>query len=72
MSRKKLKDIKTKFDAEEMIEYHINQGGPYSHNLIGVVLREADKQLGRAVANDLIDDYSLDSRYGMNKEEVDD
>lgn len=66
--RKRLPDLKTKADAEEMIEYHIRQNGSHTHNLIGMVLRQTAEVLGYEVANELVDEFSLDLRYGMNKE----
>ena len=59
--------IKTVEDAKEKIERAIESGGSFTHNILGLILREVDKLFGTKVANDLIDEYNLED-YGINKE----
>lgn len=45
----------------------IIRNGPYSHNIIGLVLRGVSQKVGYDAANGLIDEFSL-HRHGYSKE----
>lgn len=60
----KIKDLS---DAKKEIKETIDQEGPYTRNILRCILRIVDKEFGKDVANDLIDEFDLES-YGMNKE----
>lgn len=63
------RDMKTIKDAEAQIERLIDPyGRPYTHNLVGMTLRQIDEKFGREEANRLIDEYELDDLFGGNKE----
>lgn len=52
-------------EARRKIERAIEQSGPYSHNIVGFVLREVAKAHGTAKANALIDEYGIEDLYGI-------
>jgi hypothetical protein len=54
------------FQAE--LERLMSRKGSHTHNIIGILLRQVDKKLGRESANKMIDDYFLDCLYGFNRE----
>ena len=55
----------TKDDARKKIERAMEQNGGFTHNLIGMAL----SMIGdNKKANELIDEYSLDELYGIEKE----
>jgi hypothetical protein len=62
-----MSDIKTMDDARQEIRKHLLRRGSYTHNLLGMVLRDCDKKFGRAFVNNLIDEFDLEY-YGINKE----
>ncbi len=43
---------------------------PFSHNIIGMLLREASEKFGDSVANDLIEEFGLE-RQGWSKVKMD-
>lgn len=55
------KEIKV---AKEKIEKAIIQDGPYSHNIVGLVLSGLND---KKAANKLIDEFELDELYGIQK-----
>jgi len=55
-----MKPQKTLEDFHRKIEYEIDKAGPYSHNIIGIVLRQIDKQFGVEAANNAIEFFALD------------
>lgn len=42
------------------IENHLDNGGPFAHNMIGIVLSEIDKRFGKDEANNSIELFGLD------------
>ena len=54
-----LADIKTD------IEYLLDDEGQYTHNIISAKLRTVAEKFGRGAANDLITEFSLDTRFGI-------
>jgi|GEM_PF-6151770 len=58
-----------KDQARSKIERYINSSGGVSHNLIGFALRQLAKSTkSNKDSNELIDEYSLQDLYGINKE----
>ena len=54
--------------ARERIRKVLDQNGQYTHNIIGLVLTMLAQELGnKGIANQLIDEYKLTKRFGINK-----
>lgn len=51
--------------AKEQIDRAIDRNGPYSHNIIGLVLNDVSAKLGRRAANSLIEEFDLEALYGF-------
>lgn len=54
-------------EAKIEIAKTIRRGGPFSHNIVGCVLRMVAKDFGYAQANALVDEFKLTKRYGIPK-----
>lgn len=63
----KLNEIETYEDAQTEIEAQLSNSGIYTHNILGMLLRHVDENIGRKEANQLIEEYCLDN-YGFNEE----
>lgn len=50
------------------IEKAMNQGGNFTHNIIGLSLSSLASKCGKKYANELIDELGLDDLYGIEKE----
>lgn len=48
--------------AKAKIKQELERNGPYSHNIIGLVLGQVAKQFSKASANRLIDECGLQSK----------
>ena len=59
-------DIDEKY---EEVRAHIDAPGPYSHNIISYTLREVAAELGKDVANKMVDDLDLTDLFGIGKAE---
>jgi hypothetical protein len=53
--------------AKDDIEAALARDGGYSHNVIGLALQSIAEKLGRHTANDIIEEYELES-MGWEKE----
>ncbi len=51
--------------AREKIETAIDQNGPYSHNICGLVLSSVVQDHGFETANELIEEYGLEFLYSI-------
>lgn len=51
--------------AREQIQKAIDQDGPYSHNIVGLVLSSVASDYGTAQANELIAEFDLTEVYGI-------
>ena len=49
------------------IEAEVEKQGSYSHNIVGIVLRQVSKEFSVNVANGLVDEYELDEVFGIQK-----
>lgn len=61
-----MKQLKELYDD---IQGHIDDPGPYSHNIISIILRDIANHHGKAVANKAIRDLGLDE-LGWEEEPV--
>ena len=52
-------------DARQRIQSAINQFGDHAVPMIDLVLGEVRSGLGHGIANDLIDEFDLELRYGV-------
>lgn len=59
---------RTLAEAETKIKAELFKAGPYSHNIIGLVLSEVAKEYSTAEANKLIDKCGL-KKHGWSKVE---
>lgn len=55
--------------ASDRIQNAIDSHGPYSHNMIGAVLRDLSSSWGYEHANKLVRDFELDELYGIQEVE---
>ena len=53
--------------AREQIEQEMDQHGQFTHNIIGIVLRQVSTEFGIGQANELIDEYDITDAYGIHK-----
>lgn len=51
--------------AKEQIQKAIDQNGPYSHNIAGLVLSQVASEHGVDVANQLVEEFKLTRRFGI-------
>ena len=58
-------------DARKRIRKALDQAGPYSHNIAGLVLSAVAERFGKQAANELIEEYALDDIYGIQQVPVD-
>lgn len=54
-------------EASADIQKHIEDPGPYSHNIISFKLRTVARDFGFDVANKMVDDLELDSKFGIGR-----
>jgi hypothetical protein len=54
-------------EAEKEILEHINNTGPYSHNIVTFILRAVAKTYGYGEANNLVEKFDLMSEFGIGK-----
>jgi hypothetical protein len=57
-----------KKNIERKLKEILKNEGPYSRNLVSILLMIADRKFGKGYANSLIDKYGLDL-CGFNKKE---
>lgn len=48
--------------AKKKIEYELDKGGQYSHNIIGIVLGQVADVFSKSAANRLIEECGLDKK----------
>jgi len=53
-------------ECEKKIERQLDINGPYSHNIVGMVLSRVADVCGIAIANELIEEYRLKEIFGIN------
>ena len=51
--------------ARAMIGDAIASTGPFTHNMIGIILQKVATDHGNQAANDLIEEYDLTELYGI-------
>lgn len=54
-------------DLDEKIGGYVVRGGPFSHNIIGLLLQQCAEKYGKKEANSLVEKYELEL-LGFNKE----
>lgn len=55
--------------ARKKIEREITSTGPYSHNIVALVLRDLATNWGLKYANQLVRELELDSYFGIDEVE---
>lgn len=55
-------------EARKKIERAIEKNGPYSHNIVGMVLSSVSKDHGVKKANELLEEYNIEGLYGIAPE----
>ena len=53
-------------EAEKKITKSLLQDGPYTHNIISLVLRDLSQKVSLKAANKIVDSFGL-SAYGIHK-----
>lgn len=61
---------KTIAEARTKIQKAIDQDGPYTHNILGLVLSKVAKELDVEHANGLVEEFNLEDAYGICPVEV--
>jgi hypothetical protein len=56
-------------DARDRISETIEQGGKFTHNIIGLTLQQVAGKFGKSEANKLVDEFGLTELFGINKVE---
>ena len=52
-------------EAYEKINEYIEDPGPYSHNIVGLILSEVGREHGLASANKIVEDLMLEEAFGI-------
>ena len=55
------------YEYRKQIEAEVERQGSFSHNIIGIVLRQVSEEFSVNVANGLVDEYELDEIFGIQK-----
>lgn len=64
LAKEMAKDINL---ANMKIQHHINDEGPYSHNIVSCILRGVEKDWGTELANKLISANNLEQFFGIKE-----
>ncbi|NIV29749.1 MAG: hypothetical protein GWN58_09665 [Anaerolineae bacterium] len=54
-------------EAREVIAPQVQLQGPYSHNILSILLRKAAKEHGYRAADALVDEFELTALFGIPK-----
>ncbi len=60
-------ELMTLDDFRDQIEGQIENSGPYSHNIVSVILGIVSRRFGLYTANSLVDEFQLDVAFGIYK-----
>ena len=64
-------EVKDVGSARLKVLYAVRSRGEYTHNIISCSLRIIAEKLGRKVANQMIDEFKLTKKFGIQKEDDD-
>lgn len=53
--------------ARELLQVQVEMGGGYNRNSVRLILFEISKQHGQAAVDKLIDEFSLEQVFGLQK-----
>ncbi len=53
--------------AKNKIKMIIRDNGPYTHSMISMVLQDVHQKLGTKFANQLVDEFELEQKFGITK-----
>lgn len=54
-------------EAYVSIQKHIEDSGPYSHNIVTFTLRIVARDHGREAANEMVDNLDLENEFGIRR-----
>lgn len=56
--------------AKELINIQVQMGGGYNRNSVRLLLHEVSREHGQEVVDQLIREFSLDEKFGLQQGEV--